>query len=262
MTIGKKIFWAALSVAVAADLWLVALPIYRYATTVEQVSNPKPFNFEAATHDGMVHVPLSSQRFAIPKKFVGAGSIGTLNNGSVSAIGMSLALPSMEHYEADTCVCGRENELFLDFGVTLTTSMQQQYLLEVEKNFDSTEPTRRVTRREPEADDPDELEIYSTPSFTYLSDKRLKWWPGKDFYILRNGEKILYFARCSRTTPDRPITAAVTFECEAYLDFGNNIRGHYFFARTHIKNWKYIHEHLTGLVHSWMQPPALTAAPR
>jgi len=270
MTTGKKLFWSVFALALTATLWFVVPPIYRIAYAFWHLSSAKRFNIEEATKDGIVYIPVNSQRFAIPKEYV--GGVSTSHDGSVSSIYLRFVLPELERYDPNnsrhkyefsaTRGGGQRNKLHFTFGDSPTAPIQRLYQIDVVKKLDSTYPNQKVTRRAPEADDPEGLEIYSTPNYQFtwpngVPDNKPHWTAGKDIYVQRNGEKILYFAECDRVIPGEFFPG-----CTVNVDFADDVRGAYDFGRPHIKNWKYIHEHLTGLVHSWMQPPTVTPASR
>lgn len=251
---GKKAFWIGVVLALVAVLWFWALPIFRYSYATWYLSSAKRFNIEEATKNGIVYIPINSQRFAIPKEYV--GGVSTSHDGSVSSIYLRFILPELERYDPNnprhtyefsaTRGGGQRNKLHFTFGDSPTAPIQQLYQRNVVKQLDSTYPNQKVTKRPPEADDPEGLEIYSTPSFV---DNAGDWRSGTDIYVLRNGERILYFARCDRTIP------GVWFPgCKVNVDFADDVRGQYDFGRPYIKDWKRIHEHLTGLVRGWLLP--------
>lgn len=258
---GKRIFWIGLVLALAAVLWFWALPTLRYSYATWYLSSAKRFNIEEATKNGIVYIPVNSQRFAIPKEYV--GGVSTSHDGSVSSIYLRFVSPELERYDPNnprhtyefsaTRGGGKRNKLNFNFGDSPTAPIQQLYQRNVVNELDSTYPNQKVTKRAPEADDPEGLEIYSTPNYQStwpngIPDNKPHWNAGKDIYILRDGEKILYFARCDRVIPD------VSPGCRVFVDFADDVRGQYDFGRPHIKDWKRIHEHLTGLVHGWILP--------
>lgn len=265
---GKRIFWVGFVLALVAVLWFWALPTLRYSYATWYLSSAKRFNIEEATKNGIVHIPVNSQRFAIPKEYV--GGVSTSHDGSVSSIYLRFVLPELERYDPNnprhkyefsaTRGGGKRNKLHFTFGARppvpagypgLYQSLYQRMVVEY---LDSTNPKQKMTKREPEADDPEGLEIYSTPNYQStwpngVPDNKPHWHAGKDIYVLRDGEKVLYLAEC-----DRVIPGVWSPGCEVDVDFADDVRGQYDFGRPHIKDWKRIHEHLTGLVRGWMLP--------
>jgi len=274
MATGKKLFWSVFALALTAALWFVVPPIYRIAYAFWHLSSAKRFNIEEATKDGIVYIPIESQRFAIPKEYV--GGVSTSHDGSPFSISLRFVLPDLQRYDPNnphhryqfSTGGGWKNQLFFNFGASPPVSAgypglyQSLYQHTVVEYLDSTNPKQKMTRREPEADEPEGLEIYSTPNYQFtwpngMPDNKLHWTAGKDIYVQRDGEKIRYLAEC-----DRVIPGVWSPKCEVKVEFANDVDGRYVFAREHFKHWKRIHEHLTGLVHSWMQSPAVPPASR
>ncbi len=263
---GKRIFWIGLVLALVAVLWFWALPTLRYSYANWYLSSAKRFNIEEATKNGIVYIPVNSQRFAIPKEYV--GGVSSSHDGSVSSIYLRFILPELERYDPNNPRHkyefsaarggghGGQLQFFLrERSVPRSPDMLGGlYQRNVVKQLDSPSPKQKVTRRAPEADDPEGLEIYSTPNYQFtwpngVPDNKPHWTAGKDIYVLRDGEKVLYYAECVRVIPEVRSPG-----CKVDVEFSDEVRGEYDFGRPHIKDWKRIHEHLTRLVRGWMLP--------
>ena len=219
--------------------------------------SPK-FDIKSATRDGFVHLAIEGHRFKIPQRYV--SGVTTWQDGSVASVNVRLVLPGLEPYDPNNkqhqyefspyVGGGWRNKLYLSFGQPHPSNLDTLYNGFV-VGFANSAPGIRVTPRLPESDDPEGVEIYSSPNKQESPDQngRIWWRPGQDHFVVRDGSHTTFYARCYRQVPDQfP-------DCKGYADFGPDLNAEYEYGRPHfVRDWKHIHEHITGLIRSWMEP--------
>jgi hypothetical protein len=262
----RKLALPALAIAVLVAALLTGGPaLYRFATE-QSDPNKKPvevFNLETATRGGFVYVNIEGHRFKIPKEYV--TGVTTRGDGSAAHIQVRLVLPGLEPYDPESKLHryefspyiggGRRNKLYLSLGARQAVSLDELFSRKVTLKADAPSGIR-VTARPSESDDPQGVEIYSSPNKQEPPDEngRVSWRPGDDYYAIHDSHRTVFFAHCYREVPYRDAG------CEVFADFGPDINAKYDYGRAHfVRDWKHIHEHITGLIRSWMEPDQPTS---
>lgn len=264
----RKLALPAVAIAVLVAALVTGGPtLYRFATEKPD-PNRKPvevFNMETATRGGFVYVNIEGHHFKIPKEYV--TGVTTSGDGSAAHVQVRLVLPELEPYDPENkrhryefspyVGGGRRNKLYLSFGQRSASDLDTLFTANI-TDFANSAASIRVAPRTPDRGDPLGLEVYSSPNTQSVPDRngRVWWQPGKDHYVIRDTDHIAFYARCYREVPDKDAG------CEVFADFGPDINANYDYGRSHfVQDWKHIHEHVVGLIRSWMQPDRPASAP-
>lgn len=255
----RKTALAILVFALAiAALVAVAPRLGKFA--LEKINVPlqsSKFDIKGASADGYVRLTIEGQRFKIPQRYV--SGVTTWRDGSVASVNVRLVLPGLEPYDPDNkqhryefspyIGGGWRNKLYLTFGGRHSVPLDELFSRNVE--FKKAPPfSLPVTPRSPELDDPKGVDIYSSPNKQEPPDRngRVWWRSGNDYFVIQNGQHTIFFAQCDREVPEQ-------FPgCKVYADFGPELNAEYEYGRPHfVRDWKHIHDHITGLIRSWME---------